>query len=371
MYGFDSDLFRDIARCAAARFDPSSRSFYIENTGPARRDIERILEKRLHVKVDETDNSLSLGNFLSRNTAPRRGVPGGPCPVPGAGEAARFSADWAQKLEKELRSRKYSPRTILSYLYHNTAFCRFIRKSPNDAEEPDIQKYLAHLETHNRSASSMNLTISALKFFYHNVLKKPIVQERSRPPQDKRLPQVLSRSEIKRLLDNEQNPKHRLLLMLIYSSGLRVSEVVALKKENIDPCRKTLFIHNAKGRKDRYTLLSSLSVAFARDYCERYRISGWLFPGADGHRHIAIRSVQKIFTNALRKAGIEKPASIHSLRHSFATHLLENGTDIKYIQALLGHSSVKTTERYTHIARRAAPKIQSPLDALTQEEEED
>jgi site-specific recombinase XerD len=202
-------------------------------------------------------------------------------------------------------------------------------------------------------------------------LKKPIVHERRRPSQDKRLPQILSRQEIRRLLDNEKNLKHRLLLALVYSSGPRVSEAVVLKKENIDFGGKTLFISIAKGRKDRYTLLSDRAAALAKAYRARYQIKGWLFPGGNGHEHLSIRTAQQIFATALRKAGIEKPATIHSLRHRFATHLLENGTDIKYIQAPLGHSSLKTTERYTRIARSAALKIQSPLDTAAQEEKEE
>jgi hypothetical protein len=153
MYGYDHGLFRDISRYAAARFDYSSRTFYIKNTKSAQEDVERILGKRLYAKVDETNNSLCVRNFFLRDTA--RSMSGGSRPTCGEDEAETvyFSADWAQKLELELRSRKYSPRTIQSYLHHNAAFCRFIRESPQNAEELDIQKYLAHLEKKDKSAS--------------------------------------------------------------------------------------------------------------------------------------------------------------------------------------------------------------------------
>jgi site-specific recombinase XerD len=210
----------------------------------------------------------------------------------------------------------------------------------------------------------MNLAISALKFFYKNVLKKDITREQHRPRHDKKLPGVLAESEIKNLLSCEKNPKHRLLLMLAYSSGLRVSEVVALKKEHLDFQRKMILIRAGKGRKDRYTLLSDRAADFTQQYCSLHEIDGWLFPGISPGQHLSVRSAQNIFVKALAKAQIAKPVSIHSLRHTFATHLLENGTDIRYIQELLGHTTLRTTQRYTHLARHTVLKIRSPLDNL-------
>jgi site-specific recombinase XerD len=242
-----------------------------------------------------------------------------------------------------------------------------MRKEPEGSTGEDITTYLAYLDKQrDLSSSSMNLAISALKFFYHEVFKKNIVREQHRPRQDKRLPLVLSGSEVNRLLDTEKNPKHRLLLMLTYSSGLRVSEVVALKKEHIDVNRKAILIRAGKGRRDRYTLLSDRAAQFIGDYCAIHKLEGWLFPGIPDRRHLSIRSAQNIFDKALRNAGILKAVSIHSLRHTFATHLLESGTDIKYIQELLGHISLRTTQRYTHVARRSLLRIQSPLDNLGQ-----
>jgi site-specific recombinase XerD len=274
-----------------------------------------------------------------------------------------FSPFWTERLEAELRSRKYSLHTIRSYLYYNKYLCRRIQKHPEDVAPADIRNYLAYLDkTLDLSASSMNLAISALKFFYKNVLKKDITQEQHRPRHDKKLPGVLAESEIKNLLDCEKNPKHRLLLMLAYSSGLRVSEVVALKEEHIDFQRKTILIRSGKGRRDRYTLLSDRAADFIMQYCSLHEIDGWLFPGVSASHHLSVRSAQNIFLKALKKARINKPVSIHSLRHTFATHLLENGTDIRYIQELLGHATLRTTQRYTHIAHRSILKIRSPLD---------
>jgi site-specific recombinase XerD len=276
-----------------------------------------------------------------------------------------FTPLWAAKLESELRSRKYSPQTIRSYLHYNKYCCRRLQKRPENITAEDIRNYLAYLDkTLDLSTSSMNMAISALKFFYKFVLKKDITHEQHRPRHDKKLPGVLAETEVQILLDCEKNPKHRLLLMLTYSSGLRVSEVVALKKEHIDFHRKVILIHTGKGRKDRYTLLSDRAAEFISQYCLLYEIKDWLFPGISAGKHLSVRTAQNIFMKALKNAQIHKPVSIHSLRHTFATHLLENGTDIRYIQELLGHSTLRTTQRYTHVARRTILKIRSPLDTI-------
>jgi len=168
-----------------------------------------------------------------------------------------------------------------------------------------------------------------------------------------------------KILNAEKNLKHRFLLTLVYSSGLRVSEVVALKKEHIDLSRKVIYIKRGKGRKDRCTLLSEKAARLFAEYCKITEIKNWLFPGQPATSPLSIRSAQKIFEKATHQADIHKEVSIHSLRHTFATHLLENGTDIRYIQNLLGHSSLRTTERYTHIAKGSILNIISPLDAMS------
>jgi site-specific recombinase XerD len=274
-----------------------------------------------------------------------------------------FSSPWAERLERELHARKYSPRTIRSYLHYNRAFCQKVQKPPESVNEGDISGYLAWLDkTLKQSASTMNMVISALKFFYHEVLGRCIVKNLRRPRNDKRLPQILSRDEILHLLDKEPNLKHRLLLMLAYSSGLRVSEVVSLKHGSIDLDRKVVFVRSGKGRKDRYVMLSERTMRLLEEYCSSAPPALWLFTGVPETAHLSIRSAQNIFKQACAKAGITKNVSIHSLRHSFATHLLEKGTDIRYIKELLGHASIRTTERYTHVARRSILSIPSPLD---------
>ncbi|MDR2048511.1 MAG: tyrosine-type recombinase/integrase [Treponema sp.] len=273
----------------------------------------------------------------------------------------KFSALYVDRLETELHSRKYSQKTINMYIHFNKALCRWLQKTPFEVTDQGIKEYLSHLDRDREfSSSSMNLALSAIRFFYNTTLKRGLALEQFRPINGRRLPEVLARSEVERLLDVEQNPKHRLLLMITYSSGLRVSEVVSLRKNDIDFSRRTILVRRSKGRKDRYTLLSERAAGLIREYCRVFGIDEWLFPSYNGH--ISIRAAQHIFDKALRNAHIEKDVSIHSLRHTFATHLLENGTDIRYIQGLLGHASLSTTERYAHVARRALLRIRSPLD---------
>jgi site-specific recombinase XerD len=284
----------------------------------------------------------------------------GPLPLP-----EKFSEQWRLRLEAALRSRKYSSRTQSLYIYFNRLLCRTLQKTPEEIDGDDIIDFLAIMEKDkDYSASSLNLAISAIKFFFRNVLKNNLINEQHRPRHDKNLPMILSREETKRVFSMEKNPKHRLLLMMVYSSGLRVSEVVALKKDHIDLSRKVIYIRLGKGRKDRYTLLSEKAASFLEEYYAYFGIQTWLFPGQPSSRHLTIRSAQRIFDKAVTRAGIPKKLSIHSLRHTFATHLLEDGTDIRYIQTLLGHASLRTTERYTHVAKRSVLKIKSPLDSI-------
>jgi len=200
-------------------------------------------------------------------------------------------------------------------------------------------------------------------------MRQTVACEHHRPKQDNKVPVVLSKTEVKNMLEAKTNPKHKILLMLVYSAGLRVGETVRLKKEHIDLSRKSIRIVSGKGRKDRYTLLSDSVCRLIKDYYASFNIETWVFPGAKKSSHLSIRSAQHICADALYRAGINKGASIHSLRHTFATHLMENGTDIRYIQELLGHNSIRTTERYTHVARRGALRIISPLDSLDEGED--
>jgi site-specific recombinase XerD len=280
-----------------------------------------------------------------------------------AANDAGFQDTWERRLEMELQARKYSLRTVKMYKYFIRDFFRFTGDSPASQSKSGLKAYIAYLGTRGYAASSMNLAISAVKFLYSQVYggRKNPVDPVKRPRKDSRLPPVLSKSEVRKIIEAAGNIKHRLLLMTVYSAGLRVSEATALKMEDIDFQRKLIFIKHSKGRKDRCTPLSDNVAALLCEYL-RYAPGKWLFPGQNIDSHLSVRTAQKIFEHAVLKAGIARPVSIHSLRHSFATHLLEGGTDIRYIQELLGHNSVKTTQRYTHVALHGPLSIRSPLD---------
>jgi site-specific recombinase XerD len=268
----------------------------------------------------------------------------------------QFPGNYIAMLETEMRSRKFSEHTRTAYISHNKALCRWLQKTPDEVISYDIKRYLAYLEQIKQyAAATLNSTLNAFKFFYNDVLKRDTVQDQRRPRQDKRLPVVLSKAEIKKMFDAERNEKHRLLLMMVYASDLRVSEVVKLKREDLDFDRKTILIVGGKGRKDRSTIMSDTVYHELKEYYIQNKITDWLFTGADPSQHLTIRTAQHICKKALKKAKIEKKASIHSLRHAFATHLLENGIDITHIGKLLGHASILTTARYTHVAKRKTP----------------
>lgn len=275
--------------------------------------------------------------------------------------AARLISEF----RRELAGRKYSAKTIDSYMHYAGGFLEFIRKNPLSADESDVKSFLYDLAAGGVSAATVNLAINAIKSFFAVALRKNFVFENIvRPRKDKKLPVVLSTAEVTKIISAVENLKHVLILMLVYSAGLRVGEVVKLKFSDIDMERNMIHVRSAKGRKDRYTLLSEKMLEKLRVYADTADVSLWLFHGQDPATHISVRAVEKIFENALKKSGVKKDVGIHSLRHSFATHLLENGIDVRYIQKLLGHANVKTTEIYTHVSRKHLGKIKSPLDEM-------
>jgi site-specific recombinase XerD len=271
-----------------------------------------------------------------------------------------------EQMKMDLKLKGYSPKTQAAYLGYMKNFVQYFGRSPAKMGEKEIREYLYHLVTEkDLGDSSINSAYSALKFFYKTTLGRDWnVAKIPRRKPEKRLPVVLDGSEIKQLLAVTANLKHRALLMTTYSAGLRVSETAHLKVSDVDSKRMQLRVAQGKGKKDRYALLSSVTLNLLRDYWRQYRPFSWLFPGGSPDRPISTRSIQKIFEKAKRKAGIKKPATVHTLRHSFATHLLEAGTDIYRVQKLMGHTSPKTTAIYIHLRRQDLLKVVSPLDSL-------
>ena len=287
-----------------------------------------------------------------------------------------FDVEWYRKRKKcsshrhcpelylqKLELKKYSNNTVKSYV---SCFEEFINYFPNqeidNLNELDIRTYIQKLVKEKRSNSYINVAINSIKFYYEIVLGMPnrfyMIE---RPRVSKKLPLVLSKAEVKNLIDATNNLKHRCIVSLLYSGGLRRSELLNLKLTDIDSSRMLIYIKDAKGNKDRYTLLSKTALLDLRSYYKEWRPKVYLFESPDGKKYSA-SSIGKLISNSAIKAGIKKHVSAHTLRHSFATHLLEGGTDLRYIQLLLGHNSNKTTEIYTHVAKSSFDSIKNPLD---------
>lgn len=270
------------------------------------------------------------------------------------------------QMRMDLELKNYSPRTRSCYLTWMRSFALHFHRSPDGMGDPEIREYLHYLiQEKKASQSGISQAYSALKFFYETTLKRDWNGFRiPRAQMGKRLPVVLSSREVQAIFSATRNLKHRAALMTIYSAGLRVSEVVHLKVSDIDSQRMTIRVQQGKGQKDRYTLLSQRTLEVLREYWKEYRPSGWLFPRKPETEPPSVSAVQRVFGKVLLQAGIKKPASVHTLRHSFATHLLEAGTDLYHIQRLLGHTTPKTTAIYLHLSRKNLGGVTSPLDLL-------
>ncbi|USB34939.1 site-specific integrase [Paenibacillus sp. YPG26] len=272
----------------------------------------------------------------------------------------------SQKLFSQLLTLKgLSPQTKKAYEGHVRRFCEDVADDFLELQTRHVRDYLLQLFKLERSHSYINQAMSAMKLFLSQAYKRPdLIVNLPRPRKEKKLPPVLSMEELRLIFGSLSNLKHRMILMLTYSAGLRVGEVVRLRLNDLDQQRMLVHVRQGKGKKDRMTLLSHTTGECLVRYLERERPYEWLFPGAERDRPITVRSVQRIFERALQSAGIRKHATVHTLRHSFATHLLEAGTDLRYIQELLGHEDIKTTQIYTHVSSKEARRIQSPLDRL-------
>ncbi len=270
------------------------------------------------------------------------------------------------KMVEKLETMRYSSNTLKTYKQLFEEFINYYStKEIDDITEPEIVAYIHYLvKERGISASYQNQAINAIKFYYEKVAggtRK--FYELERPLREHKLPSVLATEEVNTMIKVTVNLKHKMLLMMCYSAGLRISELLNLRVADIDSKRMQIKIKSAKGKKDRYSLLSEKILPLLREYYKTYVPNDYLFEGIGGGPY-SERSMQTVMKEALEKAGIVKHATVHTLRHSFATHLLESGTDLRYIQTLLGHSSSKTTEVYTHVTSRALGGIKSPLDSL-------
>ena len=297
-----------------------------------------------------------------------------------------YAEEYLDKLAIELKLRGFTERTIGNYCYQTKKFLEFSKVDPKKASQDEVKKYMAYLlSDKNHKASSVNLLISSLKFFFNEIIKHDIINGLKALKQEKKLPTVLSQDELKHLIDVTDNIKHKLLIEFMYSAGLRVSEAVKIKVNDLDFDEKMGVIRSGKGRKDRHIILSEKLIEQLKVYLadrdkntnneynndddnnnnnntKHNNASEYVFAVKD--RHLGIRQAQQIIKDAAIKASIKKRIYCHALRSSFATHLLEAGTDIRIIQELLGHSNLATTERYTKVSNEQLKKVISPLDMM-------
>ncbi len=272
-----------------------------------------------------------------------------------------------EQMTRDMQLRGLSDRTQDAYLQKVRDFALYFKKSPALVTEEEIKEYLQHIRVEKKvSDSTYRQAYGALKFLYQTTLKRNMVFEKIPVLKNRRkLPVVLDRTEVEALFSATPNLKHKAILMIIYSAGLRLSETANLKISDIDSKRMMIRVQQGKGGNDRYTLLSAVALETLRQYWRKYRPSEWLFPGQTKTGRINPKSIQNIFKVASERAGLTKRASVHTLRHSFATHLLEAGTDIHHIQTLLGHKNIQNTTIYLHLRRKDLAKVVSPLDTVT------
>lgn len=266
-----------------------------------------------------------------------------------------------EKLKTEMQARSYKQATTKEYIWYNQNFLFFIKKKPTEVTTQDTKKYLSYLFSKNKSKNTINFTISALRFYYCEVLKRKFTF--TRPKREQKIPDVLTVQEVKDMIELTKNPKHKLLIQLMYGCGLRVSEAVRLKPQDVRESEGVIMIKNGKFGKDRTVMLPSSLIKQVK------KISNdeWVFPSNQNRqKHISKRTAEVVVKRAAKIAKIQKRVSCHTLRHSFATHLLESGTDIRYIQALLGHNSLRTTQIYTRVCPAHLRKVKSPIDEITQ-----
>lgn len=277
--------------------------------------------------------------------------------------------DGLTELMRLMRLKNYSGKTIKSYTSCIRALFQFYNdRKPRELSANEIKSFLLNLiEEKNCSSGTINQYINGIRFLYVKVYKVPfVIGEIPRPRKETKLPDVFNDEEVLRLFNSVKNLKHRVMLMITYASGLRVSELVNLQIEDIDIRRRTIHIRSAKGHRDRCIPLAEMIIKPLHIYWQAYNlgVKGWLFPGSKSGDHLSVRSIQAVFERAIVATGITKPVSMHTLRHSYATHSAEHGYDIRHLQKVLGHKSIKTTEIYTHISNTEIAKVKSPLDFL-------
>jgi len=274
-----------------------------------------------------------------------------------------------EQMIQDLQLKGATQQTQNIYLREVRNFAKYFSKSPDEITEEEIKEYLLHLKNdRNLADGTFRFYVAGIKFLYRTTLKREWMVDKIKfGKRKKKLPVVLDLSEVQALFSVTENIKHKAILMITYSSGLRISETARLKITDIDSKRMMVYIRQGKGGKDRYSILSQTALECLRQYWREYRPKEWLFEGQNQDKHICLTSIQEIFVAAKKRAGITKQVCPHTLRHSFATHLIEAGTSLHHVQLLLGHRSPTTTTVYLHVSKVNLAQVASPLDKASQQ----
>lgn len=365
-FPYDQKLIEITRSLEGATWDRQLCGWLLDNKPQMMRDIFRAY--RAYAVIDASavfekkaasdDVPVSSSANPSRAGGKRTVSPSKPNDI-ARGEIFKFK-DW-------MREKRYSENSQKVYCDALNVFFGFFHDRPiHKIGNNDISFFMReYILKNNYSGTYQNQIINAIKLFYRKNMNHTIsIEEIERPRREHKLPNVLSKAEVAQILSVHRNMKHRAMLSLIYACGLRRSELLALKPADVDSGRHLLIIRNAKGKKDRLVPLSDKIIEMLRAYYKSYRPAEWLFEGEKAGTPYSEGSLQQVFKQALVKAKIKRPATLHWLRHSFATHLLESGTDLRYIQEMLGHKSSRTTEIYTHVSEKSLQKIKSPFDDL-------
>jgi len=355
-------LIEEVKRWEGSRYSKVSEA-YVLNATPSVFENLQELANRLNIEVK---SNLPTG-YLRKSKAMNKKA----TQLKGMREALLMQVPvrvqvYTLALLDYLYAMNYSSSSIRNYVSAFNLFLRFNEyQSPETLTERQIVKHLANKVEEGLSTATINMIINSLQFYFRTVLHRDVFEIKlPRPRREEKIPVVLTIDECANIFRQVDNPKHKLLLLLGYGAGLRRSEIVGLKWVDILFDEHKIIVRQSKGNKDRVVMLPYSIVAYLEDYRKIYPADSWVFSGQYKGEALSAGTVQQVMRNAVEKAGLQKKASVHTLRHSFATHLLENGTDVRYIQQLLGHANIKTTMVYTHILPKAARKVISPLDRM-------
>ncbi|MBL7744098.1 MAG: tyrosine-type recombinase/integrase, partial [Chitinophagaceae bacterium] len=366
-YKNDPALNRQVRMLAKARWSQTHRCWYVPLSKESYNDICRKLKNSATIITDELRDYLEKRTKVKATTIEKTVITHSK-PLPET-KAWRLSAENLEALKKfveQLKLKSYSTSTITTYRNEFIQLLQLLKNRPAYEVTPDeLRRYMVYCYEELRlTENTLHSRINAIKFYYELVLgREKFFWEIPRPKKQVQLPRFFNQDEIAAIIKAAGHIKHKVMLMLAYAAGLRVSEVVSIKVMDIDSKRMCILIRQAKGKKDRIVTLSPVLLVMLREYWKAGKLSknGYLFPGQYKGEPYSSRSIQLVLAEAKKKAGVMKPGSIHALRHSFATHLLDKGTDVTMIQKLLGHNDIKTTLRYLHVTNRDMLQVMSPL----------